>query len=364
MYRTVLCTVILALFVVMAQAQAQIPPTGNCPDDVYIVQAAISYSWGGTVQLAPGIFNFSCADPATFGYAAVYFGYPGQYQWFAYHLAGTPGQTIIVGPGTDIPIAGLEINYSHTTIEGITLQKFFRAIRVGDPGWGTGFPDVTVQNCTFTDNLRGVTALPVSPDLHLLNNTFNLSQGQNAALIREGSDRFLAVGNVVNGPGPSAMVKTVSDLLALPLSTSGIWQEEINGGTSSFGRISNNTITGVDLGIQSSSNFAVVSGNIVSNSIIAISVSNDNYDGVSMVTDGLVAHNGVTKNQVGIWLNAGARNIIESNDAAGDSIAGVLFLSLEGAPANSANIYFHNTGSVKGMPGNQGRPLIHPLPKD
>ena len=361
MHRTVLYSSILlmCMFGIQAQAQMEVSPTGVCPDDIYIVQAALNFSWGTTVQLGPGVFNFSCADPS--GNAALYIGYPGQYQQFTYHLSGTPGGTIIVGPGSGTASLGLEINWAHTTIEGITFQGFRRAIRLGSPGYG-GPKGAAVQNCTFTDDRQGIQALGESDDLHILNNTFNLSPGQSAAVIFGGSNRLLAAGNTIVGPGASVTLTTIDELINLStVATSGIWQMD-TGSTSSYGRISNNKITGVDLGIQSSSNFAVVSENVVSNSLIAIEISNDSYDGVSMVTDNLVAENNVLGNQVGIWLNAGARNIIESNNALGASLVGILFLSLPGGPDSYSNKYFHNTGSVKGMPKNQGGSLIHPPP--
>lgn len=362
MRRTVLCNVILLLFMfgIQAQAQIEVSPTGVCPDDINNVQSALTYSWGNTVQLAPGVFDFSCADPS--GNAAVYIGYPGEYQWYTYHLAGTPGETIIVGPGSSTASLAVEINWSHTTIDGVTFQGFRRAIRLGNPSYGFGSKDVTVQNCTFTDDRRAIHALGWSDDLHILNNTFHLSPGQGAAMIGGESNRLLAVGNTIVGPGASMRLTTIDELLNLAtLSTSGIWQID-SGGSSSYGRISNNKITGVDLGIQSSSNFAVVSENEISDSLIAIEISNDSYDGVSTVTDNLVAENNVKRNQVGIWLNAGARNIIESNDASETSLVGLLFLSVPGGPNSYSNKYFHNTGSVKGMPTNQGGSLIHPPP--
>jgi parallel beta-helix repeat protein len=167
---------------------------------------------------------------------------------------------------------------------------------------------------------------------------------------------LLVAGNTVTGPGRAASFQ-IQDLLAggaLPIHTAGIWQVDTLVPASTWGRISNNTVTGVDLGIQSSSNFAVVSNNQISNSAIGLDFSNDTDDGITQVTDGIITGNDLRGNEIGLWMASAARNVISFNDARNNSVVGLLFLNNANGAASNNNLFILDQGSKQGVSGNQG----------
>jgi parallel beta-helix repeat protein len=117
--------------------------------------------------------------------------------------------------------------------------------------------------------------------------------------------------------------------------------------------ISDNTITGLDLGMQSSSNSGVVTRNVVSGNAIGIAISNDTDDGVQQVTGNVVTQNAATGNQVGIWMASASGNFITLNDLRNNSLAGLLFLANPGGAPSTGNFFHQNTGAkIAGAQGN------------
>jgi parallel beta-helix repeat protein len=127
--------------------------------------------------------------------------------------------------------------------------------------------------------------------------------------------------------------------------TLGLLQADNRAEISELGRVSDNTFTGLDLAMQSSSNLGVVSHNTVTNNAIGITISNDFDDGVHQVTGNIVTENVSTNNQVGVWIASGTQNTITLNDLRGNSLAGLLFLANPGGAASTGNFFHQNKGA-------------------
>jgi len=110
--------------------------------------------------------------------------------------------------------------------------------------------------------------------------------------------------------------------------------------------MSENTLTGLDLGLQASSDFGVLVQNTATNCEIGLEISNDVDDGVTRVANELVSLNTSTNNQVGFGVFSGTKNTIVLNNFANNRLAGLFFTSKPGGAASIGNFYGCNKGSV------------------
>ncbi|HEY6970855.1 MAG TPA: hypothetical protein VJA94_16710 [Candidatus Angelobacter sp.] len=333
-----------------------VSPTGTCPTDIFSVQGAIDSALpNDVVQLAAGEFNFTCATD--FGGLTI--------AKAGFVLSGAPGASIIHGPGVLDPSETIAVFVAanSVTITNISFRDFYFGVFVQ-----AGKGNFTLRNCTFDRVLLSAQVARQGHGAKILNNVFNVPAPPSpdvtsdfgtafALFVGRQNEYLLVAGNTVTGPGRVANFQQPQDLFAgntSPIHTAGIWQVDTVVPASTWGRISNNTVTGVDLGIQSSSNFSVVSNNQINNSAIGLAVSNDTDDGATQVTDGIITGNDLRGNEVGLWMASAARNVISFNDVLFNSVVGLLFLNnTNGAPSDT-NLFILNQGSKLGVAGNQG----------
>jgi parallel beta-helix repeat protein len=252
------------------------------------------------------------------------------------------------------------------TVTGINFRNFFTGIFVQ-----RGKGNFTLKDCVFDGVLTAVFVAREGHAAKILNNVFNLPVPPspdvtsdfgitNAVFVARQNQYLLVAGNTITGPGRVANYQRNEDILdiaanpALSLHSAGIFQIDNLPPASMWGRISNNIVSDVDLGIQSSSNFGVVSNNTVTGSAIGLGVSNDTDNGVTQVTDNVVTGNEVRGNQIGIWMASASRNVISLNDGRDNSLTGLLFLNNVDGPPSDANVFVLNQGSKQGVSGNQG----------
>ncbi len=336
-----------------------VSPTGSCPDDINNVQGTLAGALpNDTVQLAAGDFNFTCAT----AFGGLFIGTAGL------TFSGIPGATVIHGPGAADPseTVAVFVGANSVTISKISFRDFYFGVFVA-----AGKGNFTLSGCTFDGVLISAQVARQGHAAKILNNVFNVPVppssdvtsdfGTAIALFVGRQNLYLLVaGNTVKGPGRVANFQHPEDVLAanttpaLSIRTAGIFQVDTLVPASSWGRISNNTVSGVDLGIQSSSNFAVVSNNQINNSAIGLGISNDTDDGVTQVTDGIITGNDVSGNEVGLWMASATRNVISFNNALNNSVVGLLFLNNVGGAPSDGNLFILNQGSKQGVAGNQG----------
>ena len=357
-----LCLLFLCAGSVSA-ATLQVTATGSCPTDLSAVRSAVAgANPGDTIQLLPGSpaaeFDFTCLSPGdTVGVAVNKVGLT---------LEGISTETVVRGPGFDATFVniGFLVSADGVSFKEITFKDFGRAIGVGLR------KNLTVNFCRFENNAQAVLATDAD-HLSLTHNTVQVptpdltppfSSSVGFVILNE-SDDLLVADNTLSGPAPSFSVDldNIADC-CLGLFSAGIFQRESTSTGSLLGRISGNDITGFDGGIQSSSDFGVVTRNTINGSAYGIIVSDDTGDGSSQVTDNTIALNSVTNSDVGLWIASGARNVGILNDLSGNRVVGLLFLeNLGGAPSED-NVFLRNKGSVKNVSGNQGPAMQDLLP--
>ncbi|MGH9556088.1 MAG: hypothetical protein ACRD2Y_09740 [Terriglobales bacterium] len=372
MKRIVCASLVVFLVSVCAAASTiTVTATGSCPVDPDAIQAAVSSAApGDVIELSPGNpateFNFTCLPAGT---TAVVIG-PTK---IGITLAGVPSSTVIRGPGP----AGLPVNFgfrvqaSGVTIRDLTVRGFFEGIRIVA---ASGFPPpshVTVTHSQLEGNRIGVFVRTNVDHASLTNNTVLVPAPPNSDFlgpwgttfglaIAPGCDDLLIAENTVVGPGRVANIQRVDDVVmdntgqAVNLRTVGALQFDVGPPVSRLGRFSGNSFTGLDLGLQASSDAGVVTRNTVINSAVGIVISNDAEDGVTTVRDDIVALNTAAGNLIGILIHSGSGNVIALNDASGNSVAGVAFVQTADGAASQDNVFLRNKGSLANVAGNQG----------
>ena len=337
--------------------------TGSCLSDINAIQNAINSAHPmDIVQLAPGSYDFSCltADNSL----GVFVGN------LDITIQGTPGQTVISGPGftNQVSSTGFAVGADSVTLDGLTFQNFAQAVFAGG---GAGSANrFAVTNSTFQNNVQGIFIAQRTIAPRMVGNTFRVPTPPSSDIFAPfGQTAAVTVGrdcsglqfsrNTITGPGVSIHFASTDQLIVDPhgtnegLRTIGYLQVDFQLPMAELGMISDNTITGLDLGMQSSSNMGVVARNTVTNNAIGIAISNDTDDGVQQVSGNVITQNVATGNQVGIWMASASGNYITLNDLRGNSLSGLLFLANPGGAPSTGN-FFHQNGGAKmvGVPGN------------
>jgi hypothetical protein len=227
-----------------------------------------------------------------------------------------------------------------------------------------------VTNSSFQNNIQAIFIARNTTAPRMVGNTFSVPTppvgdifapfGQtNAVSVGRGCNGVQFSRNTINGPGVSVHFASTDQLIQDPhgtnegIRTLGYFQADFQLPMAELGMISDNTITGLDLGMQSSSNSGVVTRNVVTGNAVGIAISNDTDDGVQQVTGNAVTLNAATGNQVGIWMASASGNFITLNDLKNNSLAGLLFLANPGGAASTGNLFHQNTGAkIVGAHGN------------
>jgi parallel beta-helix repeat protein len=339
-------------------------PTGTCAGDVNAIQNAVNSAQPrDIVQLAPGSYDFSCLTSDNS--PGVFVGNPDV------TLQGTPGQTLVGGPGLAAQVfsTAFFVAADGVAFDGIVFHDFFTAIQAGGPSLSAN--NLAVTNSIFRTNARAITVsqdtisprivanqflvpAPISDDIF---SPFGQAWG---VIVDRHCSNLLFAQNTITGPGVSAHFQSVDQLVADPRATGigirtvGFFQADFSGDIAVLGRVSDNLISGLDVGMQSSSNFGIVTSNVVTNNAIGIDISNDFDDGIHRVSQNVVTENVSTGNQVGIWMASATGNTITLNDLTNNSLAGLLFLANPGGAPSTGNSFHQNKGGLVGAKGNSG----------
>jgi hypothetical protein len=351
------------LFAGIAEAATTtVTATGNCPADPADVQSAInSAAPGDTIQLLPGpsslAFNFTCGVGVTI-------------QTLGLTIEGEPGATVINGPGSTTGQNGFVIFSDDVTVTGIGFQNLGFGIVGTNPdfsGTEPGPANLTIAKSSFANNGFGVLVLGGCDHFRFTNNVVQVPApptttflGSNLGIVIATRDNDLLVAdNTFTGPGPSGLLTSLNQLIGgTPASISalfrtiGILQVDFAPPASIRGRMSGNTLTGLDLGLQASSNFGVVMQNTATNCEVGLEISNDTDDGVTRVTNELVSLNVSTGSQIGFGVFSGTQNTIALNDFSKNRLAGLFFVANPGGAPSVGNQYGCNKGSVANAAGN------------
>ena len=360
-----LVVVCLAVPGTMLAATQVVTATGDCAADMASLQAAAGTAAAGdTIQLEAGpngmAFNLTCAS----GSVVMNMATPDV------TIEGTPG-VMLQGPGmNDDFSAAIYARADSITITGVGIENFNIAIGVGMGGATAN--SVAITNSTLANNVAAVwvrtlhakalrvtnnrIVIPASPDADASGpsgTTYGIVVGSQC-------DDLVIAGNTIQGPGRAVQWRSWNDIIdpnagpEMAIRSAAIWQMDYQPPAAQHGRISDNTVEGVDLGIQASSDSSVVTRNVVTNSGSGVAISNDTNDGVHMISNGVVAMNTVTEDLFGIIVQSGTGNLIMNNDAERDAIAGLIFASYDGASPSTGNIFLLNSGSKSNVSGNQG----------
>lgn len=367
--KTIFIGALLSYSVVARGAITSVVATGTCPTDLSAIQNAFDGAApGDIIQLSSGPasqpFNFTCLSG----------GAGPTLQTIAIKIEAAPGGSpIIMGPGSASGQVAFVILSDDVTVTGIDFHGFSVAIAATNPGFiGTdpGPANFTVTHCHFEDNGIGVLVLGVADHFRFTNNSVQVpapgspAAGSNTGVVITTRDNDLLIAdNTITGPGATGLLTSLQQLLNPTIAfenaafqTIGILQVDVANPASVRGRISGNTLTGLDLGIQSSSNFGVVMQNTASNCAIGMQLSNDTDDGSTAVTDSLVSLNTSINNKIGFVVLSGRQNTIALNNFADNSLAGLFFVANIGGASSVGNKYGCNQGTVRNAEGNQRLP--------
>jgi len=337
--------------------------TGSCVSDINAIQNAVNSAQPmDVVQLAPGSYDFSCltADNSL----GVFVGN------LDITIEGTPGQTVISGPGfaAQVSSTGFAVGADIVTLDGLTFQNFAQAIFAG--GGAGSANHFTVTHSTFQNNVQGIFVAQQTIAPRMVGNSFHVPTPPSSDIFAPFGQTFgVVVGrdcsglqfskNTLTGPGVSIQFQSTDQLIVDPhgtnegLRTIGFFEADFRLPMAELGMITDNTITGLDAGMQSSSNLGVVTRNTVTNNAIGITISNDTDDGVQQVSGNVITQNEATGNQVGIWMASASGNYITLNDLRGNTLSGLLFLANPGGALSTGNFFHQNTGAkIVGAQGN------------
>ena len=341
-----------------------VSPTGTCAGDLSAIQNAVNIAQPrDVVQLAAGAYDFSCLTSDNS--PGVFVGNPD------ITIQGAHGQSIITGPGfvsQSFSIAFF-VGADGVTFDGVFLQSFFTAIQ--SSGLPQSANNLAITNSIFQNNVQAIQVAADNISPRIVGNSFSLPTplvndifspfGQSTGvIIGRHCSSLLFAKNTITGPGVAAHFQTIDQLIADPRSTGiglrtiGFFEADFSGEIAELGRVSDNSFSGLDLGMQASSNIGIVARNTVTGNAVGIVISNDFDDGIHRVTQNLVTDNVSTGNQVGIWMASATNNTITLNDLQHNSLAGLLFLANPGGAPSTDNFFHQNKGSIVGAAGNSG----------
>jgi parallel beta-helix repeat protein len=339
-----------------------VEPTGSCGGDLNAIQTAVNSAQPrDMVELAPGSYDFSCVTSDAPG---VFIGNPD------ITVQGTAGQTVISGPGfaNHAFSTGIFVGADAVTLDSLTVSGFAVGVQAG--GGTLRANHIAITNSIFQNNIQGVFVVQDTLAPRMVGNQFFVPTppdsdifapfGETFGVVvsRHCSD-FLFAKNTITGPGVVVQFQNTDQLIEDPhgtnegLHTIGLFQVDFRADVAELGRISDNVITGLDDGMQASSNLGVVTHNTVTHNGIGIDISNDFDDGVHQVSGNVITENIATDNQVGIWMASATANTITLNDLRHNGLAGLLFLGNPGGAPSTGNLFHQNQGAkVVGAPGN------------
>jgi parallel beta-helix repeat protein len=345
-----------------AAGTISVEPAGSCAGDLNAIQTAVNSAQpGDVVELAPGSYDFSCV---TADAAGVFIGNPD------ITVQGTAGQTLISGPGfaNHTVSTGFFVGADAVTLDSLSLSGFATAVHAG--GGQSPANHIAITNSIFENNIQAVFVaqntlaplmvgnqffVPAPPDSDIFAQ-FGVTF---AVVVSRHCSEFLFAKNTITGPGFTVHFQNTDELVEDPhitnegLHTIGLFQADFQGDTAELGRISDNVITGLDDGMQASSNLGVITRNVVIHNAIGIVLSNDFDDGVHQVSGNVITENVATDNQVGIWMASATANTIALNDLRNNSLAGLLFLGNPGGAPSTGNLFHQNQGAkIVGAQGN------------
>ncbi len=369
---------LLALCVLIASGAAfantiQVVATGDCGQDLTNVRNAVQGAMSGdVVQLLPGstnVFNMACA--VNDGNPGVFIGTPD------IAITAPNGPVVLQGPGSaDLSqLSGIVVTADSFRMDGVTVRGWYFGVLLfslnGQPLYNS-----TVSNSRFEDNIIGYQANNGVTGSYLVGNTFLLPQPPSMdpsspfflviGAIMVNSNHSVMSGNTVIGPGQLSHFTSTAQLVVsqsatkVPIHTIGIWQIDSTPPASRYSLISNNNITGVDLGIQASSDYGVTSGNIVKHCAIGIAISNDTDDGVTAAQHHIVTQNVSVDNNVGVWLASTQNSTVSLNDFRDNSLAGIVLLANPGGGPSTDDRLILNMGSKNGVGEDHSDGMGHP----
>lgn len=362
--RSFFTAVILCFAFNLAQGSTiPVAPTRSCAGDMAAIQSAINSAQPrDVVQLAAGTYDFSCltADNPIF------------VRNTDIAIQGSPDGSVLVGPpvGTESFTPAFFVASDGVTFDTLQFENFFPAIQAGSGG--RQISRFAITNSQFRNNPQSIRVAQNTASVQMVGNTFVIPAPTSTDITSDFGESFgVTIGrncsnllfskNTLTGPGVAVHFQTTDQVIADPrasgegLRTIGLLQADFSGEVAELGRVSDNKVSGLDLGMQASSNMGVITHNNVTGNAIGITLSNDFDDGVHQVTQNVITENVASGNEVGIWIASGSNNTITLNDVRDDSLAGVLFLANPGGAPSTGNFFHQNQGGkIVGAKGNTG----------
>jgi parallel beta-helix repeat protein len=359
------CLFVCSLMKLASANTIPVAPTGSCGGDIAAIQNAVNAAQSrDVVQLSAGSYDFSCLN----GGAGVFIGNPD------ITIQGALDQSVINGPGlaTQIRSTAFFVGADAVSIDGVTFQGFRVGVFAGAGDGITTANHFSLTNSVFQNNLQSVFIQQDSLSPRIVGNTFLVPAPPSAdifspfgisfgVIVQRDCSGLLLARNTITGPGVTAHFQSTDQLVQSPsasgvgIRTIGLLQADNQAPYAELGRVSDNTISNLDAGMQSSSNLGVVSHNVVTHNAIGITISNDTDDGVHQVSGNIVTENISSGNDVGIWIASGTANTITLNDVSHNSLAGLLFLANPGGAPSTGNLFHGNIGGkIVGAKGNSG----------
>lgn len=360
-----ICLFVCSLMKLSSANTISVAPTGSCGGDIAAIQNAVNAAQPrDAVQLSAGSYDFSCVNAGNS--TGVFIGNPD------ITIQGAAGQSVINGPGlaTQIQSTGFFVGADAVSIDGVTFRGFANAVFAGAGDGITTANHFSITNSVFQNNLESVyvqqdslsprivgnTILVPAPPSADINSPFGISFG---VIVQRDCSGLLLARNTITGPGVTVNFTSTDQLVQSPsasgvgVRTVGLLQADFLAPYAELGRVSDNTISNLDTGMQSSSNLGVVSHNVVTHNAIGMTLSNDTDDGVHQVYGNVITQNVSSGNQVGIWIASGTANSVTLNDVSNNSLAGLLFLANPGGAPSTGNVFHGNIGGkIVGTKGN------------
>jgi hypothetical protein len=350
------------LLAVAAQAATwQVQATGTCSTDTANLQNAVnSAAAGDTIQLQPGssgnVFDLSCSA----GNPAIFVNTPDL-------SLSASSPVILQGPAVADYSGSIGIldQADALTISGLTIRNFTYGVFSANSSGPTH--SLSISNARLENNANGLWSMYGNMNVTVVNSTVIVPQpadptpgSSTLGLLVLGGYSVIG-GNTVTGPGVSLHMSSVADVQNIVsnaqglIRSVGIFQIDYlpQAPISYYSLISNNQVSGFDLGMQVSSTYGATIGNHVTHCAFGLQVSQDSDNGVTATTHATVTQNVSTDNQVGFMFASVQDSVASLNDFLHNSVKDIILIANPNGPPSVRDRFVLTPGSRADLNGGQ-----------
>jgi hypothetical protein len=253
------------------------------------------------------------------------------------------------------------------TISGLTIRNFtygvFSAASSSGPTHG-----LSILNARLENNANGLWSAYGNSNITVVNSTVIVPApadptpgSSTLGLLILGGYSVIG-GNTVTGPGVSLHVSSVAEVQNIVSNASlgtirsvGIFQIDHlpDAPISYYSLVSNNQVSGFDLGMQVSSTYGATVANHVTHCAFGMQVSQDSDNGVAVTTHATVTQNVSTDNEVGFMFASVQDSVASLNDFERNSLKDIILIANPSGPPSVRDRFILTPGSRADLNGGQ-----------